>query len=179
MPTPFFNQARNGWVTPIGSLSNLVVAGVPNRSRSLDTGLSNETKLDEHPNQPPQINEVVIPDTSDSEHDDVMEPPDEPPPPPPPVRPTSLATMSTPPLVIVQHPSPTTERPSRRDRNMPLVRTKSKAAQTIVAAINQATGTRKTRRSTADDESPDATTPTGSAKFVDRCVTKMKTLINK
>lgn len=169
MPAPFFNQARNGWVTPIGSLSSNWSSGsVPVRSRSLDTGLSNETKLDQHPNHPPQINEVVIPDTSDSEHDDVME--DRPPERVErPVRPTSLATKSpSPPLVFVQQPSPTAERPSRKDR-------KTRAAQTIVAAIN----TRKTRRSTADDESPDATTPTGSAKFVDRCVTKMKTLINK
>jgi hypothetical protein len=83
-------------------------------------------------------------------------------------------------MVVVQQPSPTTERPSRRDRT-PVVRTKSKASQIIVAAINQAGATRKaTRRSIAgDDETSEPTTPTGSAKFVDRCVTKMKTLINK
>jgi hypothetical protein len=175
LPVPFFNQARNGWVTPIGSLSG----GVP-RSRSLDTGLCHDAKLDQDHNLPSQITEVVIPDTSDSEEqDEVLESP------PvriePPIRPNTLFTKSpSPPVVVVQQPSPTTERPSRRDRT-PVVRTKSKAAQTIVAAINQAAGTRKTpRRSTAgDDESPEPTTPTGSAKFVDRCVTKMKTLINK
>nr|SVE93439.1 EOG090X00FC [Scapholeberis mucronata] len=170
LPGPFFNQARNGWVTPIGSLPG----NVPVRSRSLDTGLSNDTKLDQDPNQPPQLNEIVIPDTSDSEHDDVMLPNerDE----KPLVRPNTLLTPNAP-LVFVQQPSPTSERPSRRDR--PVVRTKSKAAQTIVAAINQATGTKKTaRRSTTGDED-EVTTPTGSAKFVDRCVTKMKTLINK
>nr|SVE78682.1 EOG090X00FC [Daphnia lumholtzi] len=175
LPAPFFNHARNGWVTPIGSLP----AGVP-RSRSLDTGLCHDAQLDHSPNHPPQINEVVIPDTSDSEeHDDVIESP--PVRTEPSVRPNTLFMKSpSPPVVVVQQPSPTTERPSRRDR-APVVRTKSKAAQTIVAAINQAAGTRKPprRSTTGDDESPEPTTPTGSAKFVDRCVTKMKTLINK
>ncbi|XP_046443152.1 NAD(+) hydrolase sarm1-like isoform X4 [Daphnia pulex] len=176
LPVPFFNQARNGWVTPIGSLPG----GVP-RSRSLDTGLCHEAKLDLDHNLPSRINEVVIPDTSDSEEqDEVLESP------PvsrvePPIRPNTLFTKSpSPPVVVVQQPSPTTERPSRRDR-APVVRTKSKASQIIVAAINQAGATRKaTRRSIAgDDETSEPTTPTGSAKFVDRCVTKMKTLINK
>nr|SVE79312.1 EOG090X00FC [Daphnia magna] len=175
LPAPFFNHARNGWVTPIGSLP----AGVP-RSRSLDTGLFQDAQLDHSPNHPPQINEVVIPDTSDSEeHDDVIESP--PVRTEPPVRPNTLFMKSpSPPVVVVQQPSPTTERPSRRDRAS-VDRTKFKAAQTIVAAINKADGTRKPprRSTTGDDESPEPTTPTGSAKFVDRCVTKMKTLINK
>jgi hypothetical protein len=174
---PFFNQARNGWVTPIGSLP--LVGRVP-RSRSLDTGLCHEAKLDLDHNLPSRINEVVIPDTSDSEEqDEVLESP------PvrvePPIRPNTLFTKSpSPPVVVVQQPSPTTERPSRRDR-APVFRTKSKASQIIVAAINQAGATHKaTRRSIAgDDETSEPTTPTGSAKFVDRCVTKMKTLINK
>nr|SVE72758.1 EOG090X00FC [Ceriodaphnia reticulata] len=147
---------------------------------SLDTGLSHDTKLDEDHSQPTLSIQAAIPDTSDSEHDDVLESPEPERVVLPPVRPNTLLTKSpSPPLVFVQQPSPTTERPSRRDRT-PVVRTKSKAAQTIVAAINQA-GARKTprRSTTADDESPEATTPTGSAKFVDRCVTKMKTLINK
>ena len=178
LPAPFFNQARNGWVTPIGSLSHWQSGLVP-RSRSLDTGLSHDTKLDEDHNAPSLNIQAAIPDTSDSEHDDVLESPQRVE--PPPIRPNTLLTKSpSPPLVFVQQPSPTAERPSRRDRT-PVVRTKSKAAQTIVAAINQAAGGRKTprRSTTADDESPEATTPTGSAKFVDRCVTKMKTLINK
>lgn len=177
LPAPFFNHARNGWVTPIGSLP----AGELPRSRSLDTGLFEDAQLDHSPNHPPQINEVVIPDTSDSEeHDDVIESPPvrtE----PPPVRPNTLFMKSpSPPVVVVQQPSPTTERPSRRDRAS-VDRTKFKAAQIIGAAINQAAGTRKPprRSTTGDDESPEPTTPTGSAKFVDRCVTKMKTLINK
>lgn len=177
LPVPFFNQARNGWVTPIGSLP--LVGRVP-RSRSLDTGLCHEAKLDLDHNLPSRINEVVIPDTSDSEEqDEVLESP------PvrvePPIRPNTLFTKSpSPPVVVVQQPSPTTERPSRRDR-APVFRTKSKASQIIVAAINQAGATHKaTRRSIAgDDETSEPTTPTGSAKFVDRCVTKMKTLINK
>lgn len=177
MPAPFFNHARNGWVTPIGSLP----AGELPRSRSLDTGLFQDAQLDHSPNHPPQINEVVIPDTSDSEeHDDVIESPPvrtE----PPPVRPNTLFMKSpSPPVVVVQQPSPTTERPSRRDRAS-VDRTKFKAAQIIGAAINQAAGTRKPprRSTTGDDESTEPTTPTGSAKFVDRCVNKMKTLINK
>nr|SVE79940.1 EOG090X00FC [Daphnia magna] len=177
LPAPFFNHARNGWVTPIGSLP----AGELPRSRSLDTGLFQDAQLDHSPNHPPQINEVVIPDTSDSEeHDDVIESPPvrtE----PPPVRPNTLFMKSpSPPVVVVQQPSPTTERPSRRDRAS-VDRTKFKAAQIIGAAINQAAGTRKPprRSTTGDDESTEPTTPTGSAKFVDRCVNKMKTLINK
>lgn len=180
LPEPFFNQARNGWVTPIGSQLHWPSGSVP-RSRSLDTGLSDDLKLIEASNRPTQIREAVIPDTSDSEHDDVVDSP------PerierPPARPTTLPTKSpSPPVVVVQQPSPTTDRPRGRDRT-PVIRTKSKAAQTIVAAINQATGTRKvarTRSNTGEEESPEATTPTGSAKFVDRCVTKVKTFINK
>lgn len=136
-------------------------------------------KLEQDANQrpPTQLNEIVIPDTSDSEHDDVLMPsePVLPPPTQPPARPTTLTPTA--PLVFVQQPSPTSERPSR-DRTV--VRTKSKAAQVIGAAINQATGTKKTvRRSTTGGDDDEVTTPTGSAKFVDRCVTKMKTLINK
>jgi len=69
--------------------------------------------------------------------------------------PTERAT--SPPVAI---PLPSgKERPSRKDR----------------ASLSRlsSTGSRKGRRSTATDDENDAPT------FVDRCVTKMKTLINK
>lgn len=166
LPDPFFNQARRGWVTPIGRRLDWTEDGPFRRSRSLDTGLGDESKMDEDPNQAVQTSAPNMPDASDSDERDeeVKSVFDE----------EKLAQPSLP-LVIVQEPSPKVERASRRDRPV-LVRTKSKAAQTIVNAINR----KSSRRSTVtDDEATTPDSPSSSNKFVDRCVTKVKTLINK
>ena len=135
VPGPY--RVNRGWVTPIVKTSWIEADGF-RRSRSLDTGLGDESKMED--NRPVPV---------DSE-DEV------------------LCSTVRPALV------PAKERTSRKDRASV---SRSKAAQTIVAAIGHATGsgTRKSRRSTVTDDEANEQPPT----FVDRCVTKMKTLINK
>lgn len=164
LPEPFFNQARRGWVTPIGRRPNWADDGNFRRSRSLDTGLGDESKMDEDPNQAMQSRDM--PNSSDSDEGPSYPPAEEKPP----------CIGPALPEVVVQQPSPKVERTSRRDRPS-LVRTKSKAAQTIVNAINSRKSA--SRQSTmTDDEATTPDSPSSSNKFVDRCVTKVKSLIN-
>lgn len=163
LPEPFFNQARRGWVTPIGRRPNWAEDGNFRRSRSLDTGLGDESKMDEDPKQMMQASSPDMPDTSDSDEGPLSPLGEE-----KPVQPVL-------PEVVVQEPSPKVERASRRDRPS-LVRTKSKAAQTIVNAINSRKSSR--RNTMTDDEPTTPDSPSSSNKFVDRCVTKVKTLMS-
>ena len=121
-------KGSRGWVTPIGSSPEEAEEAERNRrSRSLDTGLGDDSKLDDR-------STVQASDTDDE-------------------------------VICTTPTTKSKERPSRKDR---LSVSRSKAAQTTSSSP------RKSRRSTATDDDVD-NPPT----FVDRCVTKMKTLINK
>jgi hypothetical protein len=136
------------------------------RWHSLDTGLGEEKLNEEEPGQLVEKN-GPLPDTSESDHDEVL---------------VSPPPLSPEPQVVIQLSTPTNRaerRPSRKDRRPSL--TRSKAAQTIITAINSRNkGPRRSTTTDPDESTSDiASGSNNNNKFVDRCVTKVKTLINK
>ena len=107
-----------------------------------------------------------LPDTSESDHDEVL---------------VSPPPLSPAPQVVFQlsNLANRAERPpSRKDLGPSL--TRSKAAQTIITAINSRNKGPRRSTTTEDESTNDAASGSNNNnKFVDRCVTKVKTLINK
>ena len=164
VPSPY--RVNRGWVTPLCKKTAWIESEGFRRSRSLDTGFP--TTEEKPTEEIPTIDVNHIDDHDDDDNDDVL---------------YLVPERATSPPVSIPSAS-AKERPSRKDRPS-LSRLKS--GQSITGATTttttQAAGTssgggggsegrRKSRRSTAtdDDDSP---------TFVDRCVTKMKTLISK
>ena len=161
LPPPFFNQARRGWVTPIGRRPPKDMDPI-RRWHSLDTGLGDEKLNEEEPNESLTDKKGPLPDTSESDHDEVL---------------VSPPPLSPEPQMVIQLSTPNRaeRRPSRKDRRPSL--TRSKAAQTIITAINSRNKGPRRSTTTEDEDVPSGSNTNN--KFVDRCVTKVKTLINK
>ena len=153
LPPPFFNQARRGWVTPIGRRPPKVTDPL-RRWHSLDTGLGDEKLNEEELGQLVEIN-GPLPDTSESDHDEVL---------------VSPPPLSPAPQVVFQlsNLANRAERPpSRKDLGPSL--TRSKAAQTIITAINSRNNGPRRSTTTEDESTSDvASGSSNNNKFVDR-----------